>query len=413
MLTIDLLMAFAMARFAVALDVGCWGLTLLTSAVPFAIQPTYWNFAHAGEAVIICHALAFQAEGRRLLALTLVTVGCFVKPEMGYVYGFLLFIIIVAENRRNGFEIRDSVRSLSLVALIGIALSTLLILVFGFKPLFATLFPTAGIRAYHAAHYGFLHEGQRFWYVPGATWGFYLGGRTAFFLVGSAFVAVTALLVSLPTSMAGNSPNRTSAPELLICCAIMQSVFIVFMYGGAGSWSYYPYVLVIGLVAAARCGYMPKPFVLMLIVLAMLSNYSEWRTGCRAWKEEVRVEGTELWAPAQEAAEWSQIRALARGRRTVILNCDGGARVLSHDFGEPASLFLFPALTENAEVQRLRGQLAGATAVVGPAVPYYDFRICLRSFPSLTEVLDARFSLKWQGRYFQFYVDRNLKNGSY
>lgn len=90
----QLLMVWGLARFSVAIRVSREGLALLIVTMPFVVPASYVNLSHALEAVLICHALAQHANGRRTSALELATACLFVKPTMAYVYGLLLVVII-------------------------------------------------------------------------------------------------------------------------------------------------------------------------------------------------------------------------------------------------------------------------------------------------------------------------------
>ncbi len=102
MFVVDLLIAWGLARCAYALRSGPVGIALFVCTMLSTALCSYINLAHACEAVLICHALAAHASGRRPRALALLTAALFIKPVMAYVYGFLIIILIA---RVRGCEI--------------------------------------------------------------------------------------------------------------------------------------------------------------------------------------------------------------------------------------------------------------------------------------------------------------------
>src|SRR5260370_118079 len=91
----DLVFAVGLAQFAASMKFRWPALALIAVCVPFSILMDI-TVAHALERVLMVWALAAQADGRRSHALALATGAALVKPSMGFVYGFLLLVFIVA-----------------------------------------------------------------------------------------------------------------------------------------------------------------------------------------------------------------------------------------------------------------------------------------------------------------------------
>jgi hypothetical protein len=84
MVVADLLCAWAIAKILSQLKIGAIGLALAFITLGYPFQAIYINFAHAIEAVLLCHALAEQARGSRANALALAAAATFSKPTMGF-----------------------------------------------------------------------------------------------------------------------------------------------------------------------------------------------------------------------------------------------------------------------------------------------------------------------------------------
>ena len=52
----------------------------------------------------------------------------------------------------------------------------------------------------------------------------------------------------------GRSDATNYTDEVIACCGIMQLAFLTGFYGGFASWTYYYYILIIGLAAIATRG---------------------------------------------------------------------------------------------------------------------------------------------------------------
>src|SRR5690242_10820949 len=154
----NLLVGWALARFAVSLGLRGAGIFLISATLPFAIQANYPSITHALEAALLANGLAEQAAGRRATALALAAVACLTKPSMGYVYGGLLLgfeALSLWKNRQaNGLALALVKRTTS-AAVIGIIIVVVLASTFGTLPLVRTLLPMSGITVYKALHHGF------------------------------------------------------------------------------------------------------------------------------------------------------------------------------------------------------------------------------------------------------------------
>src|SRR5713101_2853964 len=93
----NIVMAWALARVAAALEFSALGVVLAAIAIGFAVQSSYPAAAQAVEACLLGLALAEHAAGRRDRALALAGAAVFAKPSMGFVYGILLILLLARD----------------------------------------------------------------------------------------------------------------------------------------------------------------------------------------------------------------------------------------------------------------------------------------------------------------------------
>ena len=187
----ELLMALAVARLAVAFDLTGPATLFLLAALPLAIVPCYPTLTHPLQALLLLWALAAQAQGRRSWALALMTAGVLVQPSMPYVYGFILVLWTLrawwredlhpgparaqpqrGRHRRSTLALFQ--RTWAALAT-GVALAALLVWRFGGASLAATILPISGARTYRDYGFGFLSDGLRQFLFPAkAPWLYYL-----------------------------------------------------------------------------------------------------------------------------------------------------------------------------------------------------------------------------------------------
>jgi hypothetical protein len=389
MLVIDLLIAWGLARCAFALRAGPVGIALIVFTMLGTTFGSYINLAHACEATLICHALAEHASGRRSRALALLTACLFVKPVMAYLYGFLIVLLIV---RRDG--VPGLTRSVVGAALTGATLLLGVTAWFGMEAVFHTLLPLRGAESYKMLNYGFFSGvGRRFWLPDQVRPRYYVFSPAGHYLVGSVV-----LLAAAGDSIRRLVQRRTVVDdpgvELIACCGVMHLCFLTLFYGDFASWTYYYYILIIGLVAVAARG-RGWAIVVGVVALAALAGYKDWGGHIKQeWRSKTR--GTDtfgLWADGDCRDEWRQIKQIIGDSPTSFVAYNGGClETFMPQLGDSENLFLIPGCPTQVELRRKLQQIAGAKFVVIKAManvkPFLDiwpqFREALESFELAT-----------------------------
>ena len=371
----NLLVGWALARFAVSLGLGGGGISLIAATLPFAIQANYPSITHALEAALLANGLAEQAAGRRATALALATGACLTKPSMGYVYGGLLLgfeALSLWKHRQVNALAPALVKRTTVAAVIGIISAVVLASTFGTLPLVRTLLPTDGMKVYKAMHHGFFREGRNFWYFPRVHVGYYLGTVVGFWLLGTLWLIVggARALLRMVRDLAADAGVRND-DEIVLSCVTMHLAFVLVFFGNAFSWFYYSYMLVMGVAATSAWEGSARYAVWSLTLIALVGQKTFVKDSYQRWISTAPTRATaQLWASPEQSAEWLKVLTLVRadetrGRpRAALLVRTGCAELLFPEFARPVSLYLDPGIPTDGEVTRKAAQLRQASGVV-------------------------------------------------
>jgi hypothetical protein len=409
---ITTLLAVGLARFARNLKVGAPGIALLFLMLPFAIQAE--NPVFSLEGALLANGLAEQASGRRERALAFAMASCLAKPVIGYFYGLILVLLIGSELwRRDAFSRKNLLSALAPAAITGVILALLLGATFGAHAVISTLLPLHGMACYNAFGYG--HIGRDFLYFPGVRIGYYFGTVTAFWLVGSLWLVcagIPAAVATLSAERSSSSEESTISYEIVFTCAALHLLFVTCFYGAPSSWTYYFFILLIGVAAASAYSGLGAYFAPTLVVLALVTDLVFVRGMYWEWKfTQPSADTAGLWAPTHERIEWLQVQEIvARGKATFLVGICGG-ELLSDHLEKPVAAFLVPGDGIPSEVARKARQVEESDFVVMPTVASAggDPGTLFRMEPELARAFGG-FHLSWTGEYFRVYVNGNTSH---
>ena len=418
---LEVLMAVALARFAQAMRFNRGATAFLLCALPVAVMACYLTLAHVLEATLLLWAIAEQARGRRRSALAITTACLFVKPSMAYVYGLWLVLWTVWDWRRRDEKWAGLWRRFWPAATTAGILAAVSAGVFGWRSLALTIVPLTGMSAYGATHFGFfLGSGLNFWSPLRHSWWYYLSNPAGVWLLMTGWTGWFGLsqIVTLAVSYAGlrRFPVRSAVdrgrvksgpaskfqnPKLplpprrkqtLLSIALMQMAFVLGFYGWSRSWEYYSYLPVLFTAAwlaaprwsnqalhAAwsaprfskiwgrgrwRTRRVMETLAVILCLLALFSQVKHLEIAISGWRWKVRTRQTgELWAYPSQLAQWRQVGARTRGRRTLVLS-NGYVPWLWRNMTMPSSWFPEPGIPTRREMQRVRQQALRSDYVI-------------------------------------------------
>jgi hypothetical protein len=440
----DILLAWGLVRFARALELNLVGSCTLLLAAPFIIPSNYLHLTHLIEPVLLCHALAAQAKGRRSTALALATVCVFVKPSMAYLYGLILISWMIRLRYRERARLRDLVADLTPAVLTAASIATILALEFGIVPVSLSLLPVGGFRIYAALGFGFFGgRGRLFWDPSGASIAYYATNVAGPWLAASLLLFAAAIAAARTLHLeGGDEPYGLRSAELVVTCALLHLGFISLFFGNQHSWPYYVILLTLGLSAASALG-LGWSIGVAVIAVAMpgvrinrllLEHFeqrgrTEVRVRDRAVESERAPRETDegfdygdyglwfssaphkdtagLWAPALERGEWERVLEMIRGHRTALLEWFGCADTLFPQFSSPVTDLLVSGVDSGADIARKVAQIHESTMIVMPRWQ----KSLLSTSPKIGAEVDRDFSVIWQGRYFIVFGRHSAEQG--
>lgn len=389
--------AIGLARFVAATGSRPVSIAMIGLMMPYLVPPTHSNFAHAMEAALLVHAMASHAQGRRSVALALVTLAALSKPSMAYVYGLLLVVLIVATGRRAAW------RALAPAAITGAGVALVLAVIYGPSSVLATQLPGEAARLYEANDFGFFFgSGRRYWWPDGAGPRAYLGTQRGWWIA-----ATVVLMIAGGASFArwvrrtGGGEERARL-EIGWVAALLHAAFISLFFGNDLSWIYYSDVQILGVVAASGPSRPRRWAGWALVALGLLC--------VRGVPGEIRGQWTGLEASAElgglystrEAArEWVEARERWKGRRAVAVTWSGHAAIAGPGLEPDVRFFVMPGMDRSNDVRRLAEAISGASVVVIPTSESQSFHHYLTNgCPPLREALDG-FRTTYEGRYVE------------
>ncbi|HJU28187.1 MAG TPA: hypothetical protein VJ718_03395, partial [Candidatus Binataceae bacterium] len=381
---------------------------LAITALPFAVMTSYPSIAHAVEAALLCNALAEQAAGRPANALALATAACFAKPSMGYVYGFILLVIGIAELYRSGGIGRARVdwgaigRMLAPAAATAGALAMILGYIYGPRSLIMTLVPLAGMKNYAALNFGFFRGfGSYFWH--GTPIRFYFVSVVGFWIAASIWLAAAGL-VSLWRLISGADESSRARQEFVATTAIMHTLFVTAFFAGPMSWSFYSYVLVLGAMASCTTRRLTRFAVAALVVTAATGQAGFRAADIGLWRtRDPSTVTAGLWATTRERSTLAQAVAALHGRRAELISAQGAAPLLFPSAFEHSDYaYLLPGVTSDKQFARVIANIAAAPLVVAVVAP--DYGDALDFWPQIKPIL-ARRELVMKNYYYAAYRD--------
>ncbi len=360
--------AVGVIRIVRAMELGRVARFLVVVATPVIITPGFIpSPAHALEALFLVNALAAQAEGRRGQALALVTVAVFVKPSLGYVYGLVLLVQILAGLPERAL---NRLRLLVPAAVVGVVIAAILAIAYGPGPLIRTQIPLGAGEAYQEAKFGFFFGvGKEFW-LPSDL-------RPAYYFKTSAGAWLLATVI-LTAGTIFSVPFLKDCVWLFIAtCGVLHLVFVCFLFGNQWSWIYYPYLPFLG--AAVVIDRLTKATseaislvgkivgVLLIVLIMFLDLVLVVSNGMRLWNERHRSPMTgNLFSTKSDREDWDKIRQIAQKENVFVLNRMGCANLLTPGVSSPRAWCLTRATMTPAELEDVRAGLAKADLLVVP-----------------------------------------------
>ncbi len=251
-------------------------------------------------------------------------------------------------------------------ALTGILLFVTLAAWFGIALVIQSLLPVRGADNYKQLNYGFFFGiGRRFWLPDDLSPRFYIFSPAGHYLVGSVVLLAAAVASGWRLVRKSASLSDSNA-EVVACCGIMHLSFLTLFYGDRASWTYYYYILIIGLAAMATRG-RGWAVLVALITIASMAVFKDWGGYLRKqWRDKTHAADTfGLWADTPSREEWRQVRQVIRDKPAVYLTSGGGClELFMPQFADSEDMFFTPGYPTPKELDRRLEQIAGTEVVL-------------------------------------------------
>jgi hypothetical protein len=435
---IDILIIWGFVRFAANLKLNMAGLLIILLTATLTIPSALLNLTHGIETVFLIHALADQAGGNRRRALALATAALFVKPSMAYFVGLVLLVFIVIACWQHRTPLRAFLVEIYPAALLGVAIVIVLAVSFGMAPIVPTVIASEGRSMYRAKGYGFFNGAGRSLLAPhGATLSYYLVGTAGLWIVYTIVLIAAVLIIAckaLRGSRTADQSNRIS--EVILTCAVLHLSFIFLFFGNASTWTYYFYMVVLGLAALPRLGTRWEVLVVCLALTIPLTKVDKYLIqhfapsgaetsastedlgseissalaspvesgfGYRLWfTTSPSPETAGLWATPSEREEWIKVLAMIRGHSAATLAYLGCADLLSSEFSPPVTFSLVPGEYTRGALSRVLSQLQTCSMIV---MPRWQSTL-LDGIPQIGALMRRDFAPAFHGDWFIVYVRR-------
>jgi hypothetical protein len=357
--------AWGLARVFHATGTTWLRLAVACVLLPLAIMPNAYSLMHPLEMVLLIAALAQQARGRYGGALAFATLAVLTKPSMGYVLGLLL--LVLAAWLRKGWRVVLP-PAVAGAAAIGVAVGIL-----GVRPAIANILPVTGGKSYQQMDFGIFHAGMSFWAHGGTLLGmvdYYFRTPALFWIAGSiclwvlGVLALMRLCIARPGAAdAAAKPRVRPTDALVATIAIMHAAFVFAFYAWSGSWTYYSYLLVAGLVIGLR-GTRSFRALMVFALLGIVGLNGRWNDAFSRWMGMVRSpEVGGLWIYPDVLEDAREVRELARKHKTLYM-VNGALPTIWPEAQTPPSWFLSPGIPTEEELQKTNAQLAAADLVI-------------------------------------------------
>lgn len=405
LLNVGLVLALVRGLEAARAPSGARLLTLC--AVPFTVPVTAFSLNHVMEALFLAHAFSEHLRGRRDRALAFCTAAVFAKPALAYPYGLLLLIVFTA--RAVGDSPRASlaliVRPSRLAIATGLTLTGLLALWFGPASLLRTIVPLSAVSIYDQYRCGFFTGlGRNFWRPPNASLHYYLTNVAGYWLAATTVLLLAGVVATWRIAGEQLPPRRRrgrwrTTDECVITAAVLHVIFVSMMFAGDWSWSYYAYLLLMGLMATWRLGRFFRASFIPLAILAVLGCQTQLAAGWIAWRQaSISPSTAGLWETAEYRAEWRQVRSHTHDRQAVLLVYAGAAPLWFPEFQGMPTFHLAKGVVGREELQRDLTLIEEADCVVVPSYGLQEF-FAPASWPEFQTLTRQRETL-WSGHFF-------------
>jgi hypothetical protein len=347
-------------------------LLFLVSLGHLVMMP-YPSVVHLLEACCLTAALSCHVRGRLGAALAWATLAVFVKPGLGYFYGLLLVLWVLARAGKSGWRATLALFTPALLtAAVG---ASAVVLSFGLETLVRTILPLTASRHWAAVQLGLLSgSGWTFVFPPGARPSYWVGTEAGLFVVEGILLLGGLVAVVLAGWMARKPVLSDPAATLVIACATLHCIMVGLFFAHKWSFLNYAFLLgmgVLGVVALAnrRSAVAGTAIATLLIAVNVAAYGASLRSAVGDWRTTApAAEFGGLFLSAAEKEELERVGEILRGsgEKAVYFSLGGCGKLLPfvrhYDGWYPGA-----GMTTEVEAGRLDALLARHEYLLLPA----------------------------------------------
>jgi hypothetical protein len=328
------------------------------------------NLPYSIVQLTLLFALLFVLLGRLDISLAVSAIGCWSVPSLPLVMtaalaAFLFLDWLIKPSR----SVSSLLRSLAPGVLTYLTLGILLAFEFGWRSVFATATPLAGIGFYKQVNYGsgqallqFLHP----WGYSSLHYVAYtLLTPVSWWVVCTLSLAVFAVLAARRMAIRRALDGRDLA---IVLCALIQGFFVCAAYGAPHQHYIFDPILVVGMLLGLSSmgkGIARNVLVTLFLALGIAGQATLAHDAWKGWKETKSPAATSnLYADAGWVAEWKDILELSTHRKLLFFSYSTGAHHYFPTIDSPDTWMLREGLLLPADKARVTQQLDNADVVV-------------------------------------------------
>ena len=258
-------------------------------AMAWTLNTVNPNLPYSLVQLSLLFALLFVLSGRLDISLAVSAAGCWSVPSLPLVMTALVVTVILLDwFIRHPRSIGSLLRQLAPGVALYTAISILLACEFGWKSVFATATPLAGMRFYKLAHYGSgqaLMEFLRPWGDRGFHYIAYILITPVSWWVISSVCLIVFGFLAIRRMVKLQALNRKDTA--IVLCAVIQGVFACFAYGAPHQHYIFDPVLIAGVLlglSAMSKGIASNVLFALILGLGVVGQVTLAHNDWKAWK---------------------------------------------------------------------------------------------------------------------------------
>ncbi|MGD0939069.1 MAG: hypothetical protein ABR905_05095 [Terracidiphilus sp.] len=328
------------------------------------------NLPYSIVQLSLLFALLFVLLGRLDISLAISAIGCWSVPSLPLVMtaalaAFLFIDWLIKPSR----SVSGLLRSFAPGVLTYLTLAILLAIEFGWRSVFATATPLAGMGFYKQIGFGTGAALMQFLHPSGYGSRFYLAYSlltpVSWWVLSTLSLMIFAILAVRRMAIRRMLYPRDTA---IVLCAVIQAVFVSVAYGSPHQHYVFDPILMVGMLlglSATPKGILRTCLVTVFLTLGIAGQSTLAHTVIQGWKEIKSPTTTaNLYANASWVAEWEKILETSKHENLLLFSYSTGAHHYFPSVHSPEVWTLQEGQLLPADKERVIEQLDQSNVVI-------------------------------------------------